>query len=87
MDQPPGYQSNASAAVRYSYNSVASNQRSTSYFASSGLPKAVAIATGKAVANLVHASGKRDEAEYEIDLWFDKTELFDYRSAADAFGW
>jgi nucleoside-diphosphate kinase len=49
--------------------------------------KAVAVATGKAVANLVHASGKRDEAEYEIDLWFDKTELFDYRTAADAFNW
>ena len=41
--------------------------------------KAVAIATGKAVANLVHASGNREEAEYEVDLWFDKTELFEYR--------
>jgi len=49
--------------------------------------KAVAIATGKAVANLVHASGNRDEAEYEVGLWFDKTELFDYRTAADAFDW
>jgi nucleoside-diphosphate kinase len=49
--------------------------------------KAVATATGKPVANLVHASGKRDEAEYEVDLWFDKTELFDYRTAADAFEW
>jgi nucleoside-diphosphate kinase len=49
--------------------------------------KALAIATGKAVANLVHASGTRDEAEYEVDLWFDKTELFDYRTAADAFEW
>ena len=49
--------------------------------------KAVALATGKAVANLVHASGTRDEAEYEVDLWFDKTELFDYRTAADAFEW
>jgi len=49
--------------------------------------KAVAIATGKAVANLVHASGKREEAAYEVDLWFDKTELFDYRTAADAFDW
>ena len=49
--------------------------------------KAVAVATGKAVANLVHASGKRDEAEYEVDLWFDKNELFSYRSLAEAFGW
>lgn len=49
--------------------------------------KAVAVATGKAVANLVHASGKRDEAEYEIGLWFDKTELFDYHIVADAFDW
>jgi nucleoside-diphosphate kinase len=46
--------------------------------------KAVAIATGKAVANLVHASGTRDEAEYEVDLWFDKIELFAYRTAAEA---
>ena len=49
--------------------------------------KTVAVATGKAVANLVHASGKPEEAKYEVDLWFDATELFDYRSAADAFGW
>jgi nucleoside-diphosphate kinase len=49
--------------------------------------KAVAVATGKAVANLVHASGNREEAEYEVSLWFDKTELFEYRSQAEAFGW
>lgn len=49
--------------------------------------KAGAIATGKAVANLVHASGNREEAEYEVSLWFDKTELFDYRNQAEAFGW
>jgi nucleoside-diphosphate kinase len=49
--------------------------------------KAVAVSTGKAVANLVHASGKREEAEYEVDLWFDKTELFEYRGLADAFDW
>jgi len=35
----------------------------------------------------VHASGKREEAEYEVDLWFDKIELFDYRTAAEAFDW
>lgn len=49
--------------------------------------KAVANATGKAVANLVHASGNREEAQYEVKLWFDKTELYRYRSVTDAFGW
>ena len=49
--------------------------------------KAAANATGKAVANLVHASGNREEAAYEVNLWFDKTELFDYRSVAEAFDW
>ena len=49
--------------------------------------RAVAVATGKAVANLVHASGNREEADYEVSLWFDKTELFDYRSQAEAFNW
>ena len=49
--------------------------------------KAAANATGKAVANLVHASGNREEAAYEVDLWFTKTELFEYRSVAEAFDW
>jgi nucleoside-diphosphate kinase len=49
--------------------------------------KAVANATGKAVANLVHASGNREEAQYEVNLWFDKTELYDYRSVTDVFDW
>ncbi|MGD0064955.1 MAG: nucleoside-diphosphate kinase [Streptosporangiaceae bacterium] len=49
--------------------------------------KAVATTTGKAVANLVHASGNREEAKYEVDLWFDAAELFDYRSQAEAFAW
>ena len=49
--------------------------------------KAVAVATGKAVANLVHASGNLDEAKYEVDLWFGPTELFDYQTLADAFDW
>ena len=49
--------------------------------------KAVATATGKPVANLVHASGNRDEAKYEVDLWFDESELYTYRTAADAFDW
>jgi nucleoside-diphosphate kinase len=49
--------------------------------------RAVAIATGKAVANLVHASGNPEEAKYEVDLWFEATELYSYRTAADAFDW
>ncbi len=49
--------------------------------------KAVATTTGKAVANLVHASGNAEEAKYEVDLWFDTTELFEYRGVADAFDW
>jgi len=49
--------------------------------------KAVAAVTGKAVANLVHASGNQEEAEYEVNLWFDKTELFDYKNLAEAFDW
>jgi nucleoside-diphosphate kinase len=49
--------------------------------------KAVAGATGKAVANLVHASGNKEEAAYEVNLWFDKTELFEYKNLAEAFDW
>ena len=49
--------------------------------------KAVAVATGKAVANLVHASGNLEEAKYEVDLWFGQAELFDYQTLADAFDW
>jgi hypothetical protein len=45
--------------------------------------KAAANATGAAVANLVHASGNREEARYEVGLWFDKDELFTYRTAAE----
>jgi nucleoside-diphosphate kinase len=41
----------------------------------------------KAVANLVHASGNKEEAAYEVNLWFDKTELFEYKNLAEAFGW
>jgi len=35
--------------------------------------------TGKrAIKNLLHASGSHEEAEYEINLWFSKNELFSY---------
>ncbi len=40
---------------------------------------------GKGVANLVHASGKVDEAKYEVDLWFGEAEQFDYQTLAQAF--
>jgi len=40
---------------------------------------------GIPVANLVHASGNREEAAYEIDVWFAKDEIFDYPSAYERF--
>lgn len=42
-------------------------------------------ATGKAVANLVHASGNKQEADQEVELWFGKDELHDYQTLAEAF--
>jgi nucleoside-diphosphate kinase len=44
--------------------------------------KAYANANGLAVANLVHASASVAEATREIEVWFDKTELHDYRTSA-----
>ena len=35
----------------------------------------------------MHASGNREEAEYEVKLWFDPTELFEYKNLAEAFDW
>lgn len=32
----------------------------------------------RAIENLIHASGTVEEAEYEIPLWFDKTEIHSY---------
>jgi nucleoside-diphosphate kinase len=40
---------------------------------------------GRAVMNLVHASGNAEEAAYEVGLWFADDELFDYASAVEAF--
>lgn len=40
-----------------------------------------ADATGRALRNLIHASGAVDEADYEIKLWFDPTEIHDYEIA------
>lgn len=47
--------------------------------------KAYANANGLAVANLVHASANIEEAGREIDVWFAKTELFDYQTAASPY--
>ena len=33
----------------------------------------------RSIRNLIHASGSTEEANKEIDLWFDKKELIDYR--------
>ena len=34
--------------------------------------------TGRAIKNLMHASGNPEEAEYEIPLWFTKDQIFSY---------
>ncbi|RKT04589.1 nucleoside diphosphate kinase [Streptomyces sp. 3211.6] len=47
--------------------------------------RGASAASGKAVANLVHASGNKKEADMEVDLWFDKDELHDYRTLAEIF--
>jgi nucleoside-diphosphate kinase len=46
---------------------------------------AASLTTGKAVANLVHASGNKEEADQEVELWFDKDELHEYRTLAEIF--
>jgi nucleoside-diphosphate kinase len=38
---------------------------------------------GRAIRNLVHASGTVDEAENEIKIWFKKDEIMDYDMAID----
>jgi nucleoside-diphosphate kinase len=47
--------------------------------------RGASVASGKAVANLVHASGNAEEAEQEVELWFDKDELQDYRTLAEIY--
>ncbi len=49
--------------------------------------KASSEVSGKAVMNLVHASGNSEEAKYEVDLWFDGTELFQYETLAEKFAY
>ena len=40
---------------------------------------------GRAIFNLIHASGTVEEAKEEIDLWFKKDELFSYRRVHEDF--
>jgi nucleoside-diphosphate kinase len=49
------------------------------------MSQAYANSHGIAVANLVHASGKPEEAEKEIDVWFAKAELHDYHTVAQQY--
>jgi nucleoside-diphosphate kinase len=49
--------------------------------------KASSEVSGKAVMNLVHASGNSEEAMYEVDLWFDGTEQFQYETLAEKFAY
>lgn len=41
--------------------------------------------TGRAIQNLIHASGSADDAEYEIALWFSDSDFVSYRLAAEEF--
>jgi len=43
-----------------------------------------ANAKKRAVQNLIHASGNKQEAEEEIKLWFSPEEIYEYRTARDA---
>jgi nucleoside-diphosphate kinase len=43
--------------------------------------------SGKAVMNLVHASGNSEEAKYEVGLWFDSSELFEYETLAEKYAY
>ena len=49
------------------------------------MSKAYANSNHVAVANLVHASGNPEEAAREIEVWFPKGEIHEYRTAGDQF--
>lgn len=38
----------------------------------------------KGAANLIHASGTVEEAKNEIDMWFDESELFEYKTVHES---
>ena len=43
----------------------------------------IADAKERPVRNLIHASGNKEEADYEVKLWFSEGELFDYEGPHD----
>lgn len=47
--------------------------------------KAYSETQNKVVANLIHASGNSEEAKYEVELWFDQSELFDYQTLSERY--
>jgi nucleoside-diphosphate kinase len=49
------------------------------------MSQAYANSNRVAVANLVHASGNAEEAVREIDVWFAKDEIHEYRTAAQQY--
>ncbi|MEV4561250.1 nucleoside-diphosphate kinase [Kitasatospora sp. NPDC049285] len=51
----------------------------------SHMSSGASLTVGKAVANLVHASGNKEEAEQEVELWFAKDELFEYKTLAESY--
>lgn len=40
--------------------------------------------SNRTIRNLIHASGNKEEAEFEIGLWFGADEIFDYRQIHNA---
>ncbi|WP_329787293.1 nucleoside-diphosphate kinase [Lentzea sp. DG1S-22] len=49
--------------------------------------KASSEVNGKAVMNLVHASGNSEEAEYEVKLWFSAPEQHEYETLVEKFAY
>ena len=49
------------------------------------ITKAYAEEQQQVAANLIHASGNAAEAAQEVELWFDKSELFGYQTLAERF--
>ena len=46
---------------------------------------AVANPSQRSIRNLVHASGNKEEAELEIGIWFDESEIYDYEAIHQQF--
>jgi len=41
----------------------------------------IANARRRGLKNIVHVSGNQEEAKYEVDLWFSRDEIYDYKRA------